>query len=327
MMEDRDDNVRRALKTLSVLAPTDDEIAAPASETLARIKRQTMPQSRVSTQGRLNRMFGRKYVWAALTALVLIVVIVSIPGVRAATSDFLGIFRVQKFAPISISSEQLALLMDIAGSGLYPGEIEMIDEPGPGESVESLDAAAVAAGWHPQTLRVLGKPDEIVVVDGGSGSLTVNVESARALVQAAGADPAVIPDSLDGAVVELTIYPAVTQSWSDGFNLVQSPSPLVEYPDEVDTAALGEALLQALGMDSRQARRLARSIDWTSTVLLPIPENMATFSEIEIDGVVGLALGSLDSEHNTLLWQKDGMVYILNGGQVDELVEIGNSLR
>jgi hypothetical protein len=109
--------------------------------------------------------------------------------------------------------------------------------------------------------------------------------------------------------------------------LNQSSSPLIEYPEDVDTAALGQALLQALGMDARQARRLAQSIDWTSTLLLPIPEGIATFSEVDVDGVGGLAFSSYDGVNNAILWQKDGVVYVLNGGQLDELVDVANSLR
>ena len=272
-------------------------------------------------------MFNRRYMWATLSVLVLLIVVVSIPGVRAAASDFLGLFRVQKFAPISISAEQLAVLGEIAESGLYPGEIEMLDEPGPAELVNSREDAAADTGWQARSPSKLGDPDQVYLVDGGSGRLTINVENTRALVRAAGADPDLIPNSLDGAVIDVTLYPSVSQNWSDGIVLVESPSPLVEYPEDVDTAAIGEALLQALGMDPSQARRLSRSIDWTSTVLLPIPEDIATFNEVGVDGVDGLAFSSLDGKNSAILWQKDGMVYVLSGGEVADLVDVANSLR
>lgn len=272
-------------------------------------------------------MRQRKYAWTVLTLIVLIVVAVSIPGVRAAASDFLGLFRVQKFAPISISPEQIALLSKIAEEGLFPGEIELLDEPGPAEPVKSLKAASDVSGWIARAPGERDLADEVYFIDGGSGRLTINVENTRRLVEAAGADPTLIPDSLEGAVVDVTIYPAISQGWSDGLMLNQSPSPLVDYPEDVDTAALGEVLLQSLGVERRQARRLARSIDWTSTLLLPIPEGMATFNEVSVDGVDGIAIGSMDGQDSALLWQKDGMVYVLSGGHVDDLVKAANSLR
>ena len=324
-MTENDRDFEDVMVELETIAPGPNDAPKPASHALAQIKRQLEPQNQ--SKWRLPTMFNRRYIWATLSVLILLVIVVSIPGVRAAASDFLGLFRVQKFAPISISAEQIALLAEIAESGLYPGEIEMFDEPGPALPVESAGAAGEAAGWEARSPNSREEADQVFVIEGGAGRLTIDVENTRHLVEAAGADPGLIPDSLDGATVDVTVYPAVSQSWQDGIMLNQSPSPSIEYPEEVDTAALGEALLQALGMDSRQARRLARSIDWTSTLLLPIPEGMATFSEVSVDGVDGLALGSMDGSHSALLWQKDGMVYVLSGGQVDALIAVANSLR
>lgn len=271
-------------------------------------------------------MFKRKYALATMAILVVFSLAFAFPSVRAAASDFLGLFRVQKFAAISISPEQLAMLEEIAESGLMPGQVEMIDEPGEMTAVSSLEEAEASAGLSVRTLAELGDPHQIFTVDGGSGRLIVNVEDTRAIVETAGVDPSLIPDSLDGASIDVTVYPAVSQQWDDVV-LLQSPSPLVEYPDDVDTVALGEALLQILGMDSRQARRLARSIDWTNTLLLPIPENVATFTEVQVDGVTGIALSSLNGRDVALMWQKDGVVFILSGGNVAELIEIADSLQ
>jgi hypothetical protein len=80
-------------------------------------------------------------------------------------------------------------------------------------------------------------------------------------------------------------------------------------------------------MDSRQARRLARNIDWTNTLLLPVPENIASFSEVQIDGVSGIALTSLNGRDTALMWQKDGIVYVLSGGNVADLIKVADSLQ
>jgi len=271
-------------------------------------------------------MFKRKYTFAALAVLVLFSLAFAFPSVRAAASDFLGLFRVQKFAAISVSPEQLAMLEEIADSGLFPGEIEMTEEPGDLTAVDSLAEAEAITGQPVKTLAELGEPDQIYTMTGGSGRLIINVEDTRSIVEMAGVDPALIPDSLDGAPVNVTVYPAVSLQWED-IVLVQSPSPLVEYPDDVDTAALGEALLKVLGMDTRQARRLARNIDWTNTLLLPVPENIASFSEVTVDGVSGIALSSINSRDTALMWQKDGIVFILSGRSIADLIEAANSLE
>jgi hypothetical protein len=250
----------------------------------------------------------------------------SFPGVRAAASDFLGLFRVQKFTPISISAEQLALLEDVAESGLYPGEVEFFEEPSEPVRVGSLAEAEATAGWQASGMGQLGEPDAIFVIGGASGRLTIDVENARTLMSLAGADPELIPDSLDGADVDVTVYPAISQNWDDGVVLLQAPSPLVEYPEDVNVTALGQALLEVLGMEPEPARRLAESIEWTNTVLLPIPESIASFNEVQIGDSSGLALTSVDGQIAAVLWVSEGMVFVLSGLGAEELVGLANSV-
>jgi len=325
-MTKHEENIQEVLDNLSVLSPTTAEAPRPAPQALARLRTEIEPEPQPSILERFTEMFKRKYTFAALAVLVLFSLAFAFPSVRAAASDFLGLFRVQKFAAISVSPEQLAMLEEIADSGLFPGEIEMTEEPGDLTAVDSLAEAEAITGQPVKTLAELGEPDQIYTMTGGSGRLIINVEDTRSIVEMAGVDPALIPDSLDGAPVNVTVYPAVSLQWED-IVLVQSPSPLVEYPDDVDTAALGEALLKVLGMDTRQARRLARNIDWTNTLLLPVPENIASFSEVTVDGVSGIALSSINSRDTALMWQKDGIVFILSGRSIADLIEAANSLE
>lgn len=325
-MTKHEENIREVLDTLSVLSPTKAEAPQPAPQALARLRTAIEPEPQLSILERFTEMFKRKYALATLAVLVLFSLAFAFPSVRAAASDFLGLFRVQKFAAISVSPEQLAMLQEIAESGLMPGQVEMIEEPGELTAVSSLAEASAFAGWPVRTLSELGTPDRIYTMTGGSGRLIINVEDTRSIVEMAGVDPALIPDSLDGQPVNVTVYPAVSLQW-DEIVLVQSPSPLVEYPDDVDTEALGEALLQILGMDARQARRLARNIDWTNTLLLPVPENIASFSEVNVDGVTGIALSSINGRDTALMWQKDGLVFVLSGANIADLIEAANSLQ
>ena len=326
-MSGQDERIQDVMDALSVVAPTAADAPRPPSIALAQLKERAESGRRKSIFGRFGLMNNRKYALATLTVLLIMLVAFSFPGVRAAASDLLGLFRVQKFAPISVSPEQLALLEEVARSGVVPGEVEMVDEPDEPLRVDSLEAAEATLGWEAQRPAALDAPDDVYLLDGGQGRLTINVESARAFLSAAGADPSLVPDSLDGADVSVTVYAGVSQNWADGVVLMQAPSPLVEYPENVDAVAIGEALLQALGVEPSRARRLARSIDWTNTLLLPVPQDMATFNEVNINGEAGLALGSIDGSHAGILWESDGTVFALSGSDVVGLVEIANSIR
>ncbi len=268
-------------------------------------------------------MLKRRSVAVGLSFVLLLAILFSFPAVRAGASEFLGLFRVQKFAPISISPEQIAILEQLAEEGMEPGELVIRNEPGAITPVDSLAEAGLRTGLNVRSLPSLGEPDEINILDGGDGYLIVDLAAARAIVDAAGADPELLPESLDGARVDVVAFPGVQQIWGEDIIFMQADSPLVEYPDDVDPTVLGEALLQVLGTEPREAHRIAQSVDWASTLLLPIPREMVTFSEVVVDGVNGVALAPLDGTGGVLLWQKEGKVYMLNSkGSVDELLNM-----
>lgn len=326
-------NEKDVLAQLSVLEPTAADAPRPAAQALARVNQEIERQQANRRRRRLARFWlapQRRAAVTAVFALFIIIFAFSFPAIRAAASDFLGLFRVQKFAAISISPEQIAILQQVAEQGVMPGEVEIINEPGALQAVDSLAEAAAITGLDGiKTLPDLGDPAEIYVADGGDGRFLVNLEGARAIVQAAGGDPLLLPDSLDGAAVDVVVFAGVQQMWSNGVMFMETPSPVVEYPDDVNPTVLGEALLQLLGMNDVEAARLAQSIDWTSTLLLPVPQDFASFNEVTVDGVSGLALNAVDGQSSALFWQKEGVVYLLVGPDMAaaELVDLANGIE
>ena len=104
----------------------------------------------------------------------------------------------------------------------------------------------------------------------------------------------------------------------------------MNYPADVDPTVLGEALLQVLGTEPAEARRIAQSIDWTSTLLLPVPQDLGSFREVTVNGVSGVLLEPFDPEsESALIWQKDGMLFMFRSGRlsIDELLARANALR
>lgn len=329
-MTQSDNQLDDVMEQLSLLEPTAAESPRPAGQALAELKPQLRPhQNPIITFIRsLTMSQNRRIATTVATLVILFAIAFSFPGVRAAANEFLGLFRVQKFAAISITPDQIAMLEELANSGLTPGELVVVNEPGKAQNVESLAEARLITGLSARTLANLDKPSAIRVMDGGDGRLIIDAAQAQEILKLAGADPRLIPDSLDGAVVDVNVFPSIEQQWLDGTFLIQTESPIVNYPEGLDPVPLGEALLQILGINPTEAARLARSIDWTGTLLLPVPQNVATFSEVTIDGVSGLALTSLEGHGSALMWQKEGIIYILSGpSQTDALIELANSIE
>lgn len=311
---------------LALLAPEENEGPHAASAWAAFEARRADKHNRV-TLWRFTAMFNRRFAFVALIVLMLVAAF-SFPPVRAAASDFLGLFRVQKFAPISVSPEQVALLEEIAAQGLHPGELVMTGQHGEPQAVDSATEAAQVAGFDVRTIPALGTPESVAVEPGGSGSLIVDLEQLRAMMSMAGVDPELLPASLAGAEIGVVIYPAVQQTWPDGTTFMQMPSPEVDYPDDVDAAAIGEAVLQALGMSPAEAQRLSGAIDWTNTLVLPIPTNIASFTEVTVGGNSGLALSSVEGYGNAIVWQGRETLYFLTGpGSTEELLALADRME
>lgn len=320
------------MEKLAALAPTAVDAPRPG-RALAQIHQRLTTVEENRWQQRFRRFFtpspARRLAFSMASLILVLVIVFSFPAARTAAGEFLGLFRVQTFTAISISPEQVALFQQMADEGLSPGEVNIVKEPGAQTTVTSLAEAGQMTGLTPRTLTALEKPAIINVVGGGDGDLTIDLAGVRAILEATGTDPMLLPESLDGARIQVTAFPGIEQRWANGVWLLQTESPLVEYPAEVaDPTILAEAALRVLGLDAAEAQRLAQEIDWTSTLLLPLPSDVVSFREITVDGVSGLALQDLEGAIGALVWQKAGVIYLLQGDSTpDELLALAASME
>lgn len=336
-LETDDEWVRQRL---SIAAPGEAEVSS-TSRALARLQRRIDEQSTWKEwMGTMVNQMKRH--WRPLAAgLVLLVMasLLTLEPVQVAASELLSIFRVQQFAAIPIGPDQEGRIEELAemleGNLVLPEPV-ILQEPTV-KGVESLEAAAAAVGYEPRTPDLVPSnlaPGGIIVNGRGEGYVQLDLESARALFEAVGMDPALLPDSLEGEPLDFTLNPMVTQTWLKEERVVltflQGPSPEVDYPDEVDPAALAEAGFQVLGMDEEEARRLSRAVDWTNTLAIPIPTDIVSYQEVPIDGATGLLLNTKYDQHgahSALVWGKDGMIYCLQGNMsTEQLLDVADSI-
>ncbi len=326
------DTLQDVMTQLDALTPPAGDARPAAPRALLRFHHQLALARSQPLSWRMILMQRWKPALAGLATLLALLFVFTFPPARAAASEFLGLFRVKKFAPISISPQQLAALEAIAQEGIFPGQLtfEAGDQPpatyphisqalqrlrGPG--FRYLDAQAV-----------LGQPDEIAIQSGGQATLVIDLAGARALLEAVGGDPAVLPDSLEGAEIAARLYNQLLLSWGDVM-MVQMSAPVVSYPADIDPALIGEALLRFLGMSDTEAYRLARNIDWTSTLILPLPTTLATFTEVRLGETTGLALQAVNEDAAFVLWQEGETLYLLGGPgqQVDDLLKLADEMK
>jgi len=261
--------------------------------------------------------------WAALAASVVIVsVAFTFPSVRAGAQAFLDLFRVVSITGLAFDA---ARLDELEASGLdlprmLGGQVEVLAEPGPTISFATPEDAAAAAGIpvrSPAWIPVGWERSSIEVIGEHAMRVTASTQSLEQLLDHLAIDDVSLPLGLDGETATVRVPPVVTTTYRNGdqvFRLTQSRSPEVEFPAGVDLAALAEIGLRLLGLERDEAYRFAQSIDWRTTLIVPVPAAAAAFREVDVAGGNGLLIESRQPRgSHLLLWAADERVFALGG--------------
>ena len=317
------------------------------SDELRRRLREAESSQAVATSrrrvGRLNPVLG----WTAAACAVAFAFM--LPPVRAAAASFLDLFRVKTFAAVPVDPDRLARLQkgDLDLKTLVSEQVEVVEAGRKPETVEGPAAAGAEAGIavrSPSTLPRGATLAEVAVAHPSSFRVTLDVSKMETLARAVGVDDAALPAEWDGATVDVRATPVVVMRYrrgQDDFALLQAKSPEVHLPEGVDLARLGTLGLRMAGMSPEEAQLFARTIDWRSTVLVPIPVEGGTFREVEVRGQKGLLVTSRHSPkasadaaphggsrwHSVLLWAEGNEVFAVHGpGQGVEVLEMAQSI-
>jgi hypothetical protein len=114
--------------------------------------------------------------------------------------------------------------------------------------------------------------------------------------------------------------------------LIQAPSPVINVPSDLNLEQLAEIAFQLAGWSPVKARQFCQTVDWKSTLVLPIPRNMDSYESVSINGVRGTLLHLPGSGPNhstfTLIWIENGMIYSLVGqGDSSSALQLASSLQ
>jgi len=112
--------------------------------------------------------------------------------------------------------------------------------------------------------------------------------------------------------------------------LIQAPSPTVSIPPDLKMSEIAEAALELAGMSSAEAHSFCQTVDWSSTLVVPIPSNTSSYETVGVDGVEGTLITQNLPQGNrySLLWVKDGMIHSLAGqGNSSDALTLAASLQ
>jgi hypothetical protein len=289
--------------------------------------------------------------WVAIAVVALLALSMAFAPVRAIAGSFLGLFRVQSIDVVQIDPQQLATQLDSASFSAIMSENVKVTGGGSLQEVPDAQAASQLAGFAVRLPSDM-QPVQLAYQPGSKAEYKVNRQQLQALLAEIGHSDIQIPNQLDGAMVSVEVHGGAVAEFGDCrpltsvekdpdvqqpptgrscTTLVQMPSPTISAPPGLDMEAIGQAYLQVLGMSPTDAAAYAKNVDWSSTLVIPIPRSGTSSSSVAVDGVTGTLItqyaGSPRGQY-VLAWVKDGILYGLTGpGSGSNALDIANSLK
>jgi Putative zinc-finger len=303
------------------------------------------------------RSFAKRWrpLWIGAVAATILLCSLAFPFGRGLAQRFLGTLRVEKVQPVRLDFSALdgnRPLQEMLRQMISDKVVVTADEK-PQPATTAADASQVA-GF---SVHVLGaRTDAPKFTVGGQHAFHMTIDRARLqdIFDQAGRADLLLPATLDGANVSVNVPrsimveygdcphaqaaagtgPSPTQphlgTFANCLGLEEAPSPLVDMPSDLNLQQLAEIGFQLAGMSATQARDLGQTIDWKSTLVLPIPRFASSYSQVTVNGVQGTLIqgsGRRGPDY-VLVWVKNGIIYGLVGhGDSSNAVALANSLN
>jgi len=225
------------------------------------------------------------------------------------------------------------------------GTLAWTKEPQLQATTSAADASAAAGGLSLPTVAKLPDGVSTTVTYGGMSeavaTFTFSADKAAASAAAQGKTLPKMPTGMDGATLTLTVGPAVGEvygnlqkpgSATNDINLpqlivVKSASPTAK-STQVSVTDLENFILAQPGISAELKAAIQAIGDPSTTLLIPVPIQYATSTQVTIQGSDGVALGDNTGVGAGVVWVKDGYVYVVVGSiKRDDAVTIANNLK
>jgi len=309
-------------------------------------------------------------VWGLAMLALIIAILVSVSSVRVLAQRVLAMLRVQKIQVVTIDPTTLMSGSEPDSrpyklfNQFVADNVVVTMDPGKPQVVSNLTTAAQLAGYPIHMIGSLGAPRRIEVNGETAFQMTINRNRVTTLLDEIGRSDINVPESLNGTLIAVHIPKTVISMYGDcpvrqryeNSNsesqaqalaerkmermanrkdtnctyLVQAPSPTVSVPPDLNMSDIGEAALELAGMTPGEARSFCQTVDWSSTLVVPIPRNSSSYETVTVDGVEGTLITETLSEGNrySLLWIKNGVIHSLAGhGNSSDALSLAASLR
>lgn len=301
----------------------------------------------------------RTVIGILVAAIVAAIAWLTIPPTHALTERFLDSLRMQQVQAVNVNFSNFS--GPNANPTLQQMFTEMIskqvtttvnEQP---QTADNVADAAKLAGFQPELPKARKDKPELTVNGKHAFTLIVDRTRLQSILQEAGRSDLVLPQSVDGAKVDVNIPrtlrarygtcpgrqsataniatppPPSTMEYSNCIFIVEGPSPQVNAPSSLDLGQLAEIGLELAGMNSNQAHQFLQTVDWRDTLGVSVPRFLRSYQNVTVNGAKGTLLGlggRRNSPTYTLTWTKNGMAYSLSGfGNTGDALALAESVR
>ena len=272
-------------------------------------------------------------------ALVAAVVAAAVVIVAFTFSGFFFKPTTVKTVPVTVADVQaLSQLADY-------GTITWSKEPQLQATTSAADASSVAGGLQPPTVSKLPAGVSTNVTYGAMSeavaTFTFSAEKAAAAAAKHGKTLPPMPAGMDGATLTITVGPAVGEVYGDlnrpsaDTNTINLPQLIVARSAAPTAKATGVTvkdlesfILAQPGITPELKKAVSAIGDPSTTLLIPVPIEYATSTQVTVQGVDGVALGDNTGVGSAVVWVKGGSVYVVAGSiKQSEAINIANNLK
>ena len=308
--------------------------------------------------------------WGFVAVAMVVTIVVSFNPVRTWAQRIMAMLRIQKIQVVTIDpttlisgSEPDSRPYKLINQFIADNVVVTMD-PGKPDVVSNVARAAQSAGYPIRIISSLGAPQNVEVNGETAFQMTINRDRIGILLDEIGRSDIHIPESANGALIAVHIPKTVISIYGDcpvrhrytSSNpqsqaealaerkmermanikdtnctyLIQAPSPTVSVPPDLNMSEIAEAALELAGMSPAEAQSFCQTVDWSSTLVVPIPRNSSSYETVTVDGVEGTLITETLSQGNrySLLWIKNGVILSLSGhGNSSDALSLAASLR
>lgn len=273
---------------------------------------------------------------AAAAAVTVLFAGLAVTGVA---ESFFTIFQPKQVAPVAVGRADLAGLPDLRDFGTLTittqpayGQTATLERASAETGIAALRAAALPAGV-PADAR-------IYTISRGEGRFVFDQAKLEAAAGRVSRTPPPLPAALAASTLTISGGPAVVQSYGGSFDpattspdqlpaliVAQATAPHVR-SDGATVEELRAYLLAQPGISPQLAAQIRAIGDPATTLLVPIPLDLASGKAVTVRSTPGLFVGDSTGLGSAVVWVAGGIVHVVAGtlGE-NELLAVANSLR